>query len=213
MGELSKDMTAHVLALVQSYFAAAQFEKNAQDIDPARRRLQEINGSANAFWSSLMAGEGDDADFEVKWAINQVLGKDKITFNPNPGSEASARNQSVAEMIDTMTKFVAACILAEQELDALGRERYYREGESWENLIKGMVFLFLKAGLPVTAAKPHNPSAKPSAFIGFINELQTHFPQRYRRHTHGGVSALTAKLARIVPQFKKDWRALNKSEE
>lgn len=203
MGGLTLEERDRLLRIIQTYHDEAQYEINAETVETGDLRIQELKKTSSAFWSSLMAGEGGAGNLEVKWPLNQALTDERLT--------EKYRHLSVAEFIEILASFVTACHIAEKEITSYRQEGYFSRGDSWDSLINLLAFLWLDTDRRVTAAKRDDPSAKPSAFVSFVAELQTHFLERYRKHTHS-ISALSGKFSKIVPRSKERWEAHRASE-
>src|SRR3954469_8331884 len=74
---------------------------------------------------------------------------------------------------------------AEKKLEEADKASHFAHGEAWSGLITDLNAFWSGLGKGfATAAKQWDPDVPPSPFVAFVKAVQSHFPEKFRKHTH-----------------------------
>lgn len=193
---LNENDRCAITDLVKTYFIRQPFEAAAPFLQDSQQWLQQTRQAAQNF-SHLLLKAGN---------LSNPLKSDAAFFAQREIGLQLKRIEHMAPVVDVeilrsaIDYFIIANVKAEETLTYNSEKAGKIEGNAWAEMVQGIVDLFERANRPVTASKGTGKAKhdKPSAFVGFIFQLQATFPDALKRHNHS-----FGALAEAITQVKK----------
>jgi hypothetical protein len=172
-----------IIEVTDRFLGFAVFDLKREPVDEASTLLNALTKTGGDFIRALVnaGGSGDGAVYAVQLLRHHF-------------EEPKDRHRNKIDALTSiLTSFVAACVKARQELHEEGDGN--RVGEAWETWIRNLTEILKRNGLPTAARKDADKSEKASKFVLFVEQLQGHFEERFRRGTHS-TDALAVAIGR-----------------
>jgi hypothetical protein len=189
---LQPGIRKEIIDVTDRFLGFAVFDLTREPVDNASTLLNALTKTGGDFFCALVdaGGSGDGAVYAVHLLRRHY-------------KEPKLRHRNTIDALTSiLTSFIVACDKARQELHEEGDE--HRRGESWETWIRNLTEILERNGLPTAARKDavRNKSGKASKFVLFVEQLQGHFEERFRRGTHS-TDALAEAIGRSRRVTKK----------
>ena len=180
-----------ILKLTTSFVYFAPFEATAEPLKLARDSAIAWKRAAQKLQRALCEQRGSDA---------LVFAKHRVELHFN---DARFRRWHFFEDFSgVLTSFIVACNQAVADMDNPELPEH-RQGECWENWVRGLTRALDEAGLPTGARKDSADLGEESAFTNLVAALQKFVPVEIRRSTLS-LSALAKAIQRARNNRTRD---------
>jgi hypothetical protein len=176
-----------ILKLTASFVEFATFETAAEPLQPARDSVIAWKRAAEALQRALLERSASDALSFARYRVKSRFSDARFQ-----------RPHFFEDFSGVLTSFIVACKMALADMDDPELPGH-RQGERWENWIRGLTRVLDKDGLPTGART--DDLGEESAFTNLVAELQKFVPAEIQRHTHSLLA-----LAKGVQRARKRGR-------
>jgi hypothetical protein len=171
--ELSPDLKEQIYTATWQLLAFSGFEKSAQPVAVARKRIKKIEKAATQLQNAILdipEGVGPDAAGYADHLISGNLGDTRI-------------NGKLKVLGSVMVSLVEACHTASLQLESQ-TDYAPRKGAVWQSWVCKLKNFAAAHGLPTAARKDTdlNKTVRLSPFVELVDALQIYLPKDHRRN-------------------------------
>lgn len=176
---ISPDLRSELVHLTNEFLSWAVFERAAEPITGAEKRLAALAQSSGKFLETLSSR---DAGHAARWA-DHLIEKHFQDHRFGPLGK-------IVQLRQVLSSFVDACRKATK---GLPEQATWTPGDCWSSWIRRLTKALEKRGAPTSARKDSDKhGGKPSPFVLFIDRLQRTLPAKFARSTHSHVALAEA---------------------
>jgi hypothetical protein len=186
--KLSMDMRIKVIEATQTHVLLTGFEKSAEPISPAIKRVYKLKSSAQEFRNEMFVNSKSDC----RWFADHAIRRNY----QDPRLKGRDLFYDLGAMLDS---FIVACGLALQELEKAKLDGGPREGNGWN------IWIFLLTSAARNFKLPHGVPTENGVvppFVRLVIMLQDQIPAIFRRPYHSK-DALAKAIQRARTAVKK----------
>ena len=181
---ISNDVRQRFIKVTENYLEWGAFERNAQPISKARKRIKRLKQAAAVLLREMIEGaeQASDAVVYADRLIRKNLARPQTRRRvpKNLQDPLLSEKDSLRKFADTLSSFQVACKRALEEIDDAS---VHRNWDYWCVWVVELRKIAMKSNLPYGEredGKEYDSDA-PSAFVALINKLQNYLPKEYRR--------------------------------